>query len=109
MTVFNQNFDITQGDSKRIVIPVVDENNAPFNLAGTTVRWVLSRGPGTSPLLQKQSPGGIDIGPTSFTVKLDPSDTLLMRGKFYHEAEITEADGSISTVTIGMATIRGGV
>lgn len=102
----NQNFEMNAGDSKKIIVPVVDEAGILLDLTGAIVRWRLGRGPSIPPLLEKESPAGITIEGTRFVITLEPADTQLLKGKFYHEAELTEIDGTVSTVMIGTAYIK---
>lgn len=108
MTISKQNFSIVAGDTAKLTVSVTDPTGAPLDLTGATIRWAMGRGVGIPPLLEKSSEdNSITINGTSFDINLDPLDTQNLRGAFYHEAEITDASGEVSTVMTGTATVRG--
>lgn len=53
--------------------------------------------------------GGVSITDAAngkFTVTLAPADTkTLAVGTYYHEAEVTDSLGNVSTVTVGKVTL----
>lgn len=104
MTVKNQNFEMVAGDTKNIVIPVSNVND----LAGASVKWALKKTvyDASNAVYKDTASGGISISGTTFTVALAPADTVALRpGDYYHEAEVTDAAGNVSTVTTGKVTI----
>lgn len=108
-----QDFEMFSGDSKDLVITVVDENDVTFSLTSASIKFNASREPGSTVLINKGtdvSPGGITItNPAGgiFTVTLDPGDTKDLTEKFlYYEAEITDVLGNIATVTFGTITLK---
>jgi len=108
MTATGQDFTVRQGDSKIINITVIDEYSQPLNLYGITANWIMYKRNPDNPILQKTTVSGITLSvPTSgiLTIRLIPSDTETLLGRFYHECEITDTNGNISTVTEGSVTI----
>lgn len=110
MTALNQNFSMYAGDSKKVIITVTDDNNNALDLFGASVKWALKRSSRTDEReIYKEINKGIKIdNPTNgeLTIDLLPSDTaLLTPGTYYHECEVTDANGNVSTITVGYITI----
>jgi hypothetical protein len=105
MAYINQNFKMYKGDHKQLVYTVEDETS----LTGATIRWKLSYSPFSSALIEKVSTDESEIttSENTFTVYLDPADTedLSDYYKYYHEAEIEDSDGYITTVATGYMTL----
>jgi hypothetical protein len=107
--VMIQNFNMTAGDTKTLVVTVRDAEGTAVNLTGSTIKWQAKRSLGKAASLSKVSASGITLtDPTNgeFSVALDPSDTEDLVGLFHHEAEVTAADGTISTVLRGTMKIN---
>lgn len=103
MTKRNQNFDMFAGDTKDIIVTMTDSTN----LSGASVKWSLRRGGARGPLVaSKTTSSGVTTSGTSFTVRLSSADTSSLVGQFYHEAEVTDVSGNVSTVTIGEIKIE---
>lgn len=105
-----QNFEMFQGDSKDLVVTVSDSAGLPVDLTGTTVKWRAAPAvDSTVATISKATGTGITITGAAagqFTVMLGPTDTQTLDGEFYHEAQITDAAGAVSTVLSGRLTIR---
>lgn len=110
MTV-TTNFTMYAGDTRRIEVTVV-EGSLPVDLTGATIRWGLSSDATNSGSVTvlKNIGSGIDLldGPGGrYLITLSPADTAAsVPGKYYHESEVVEADGTVSTVLIGFITIK---
>lgn len=102
MTKKNQDFEMFAGNSKDIIITMADSSG----LSGATIKWVLKKSVNGQLITMKTVGGGISIGLTFFTVRLNPADTEGLSGRFYHEAELTDVLGNVSTVTTGHVTIE---
>jgi hypothetical protein len=98
------------GDYLELLVTVTDGAGAPVNLAGATaIRYAVTRrGPGGAPILPavivKSLGSGVavtDAAAGKFTVTLANGETGALAGTYRHEAEVTDADGRISTVFIG--------
>ena len=103
---------MVQGDTVALDFSIVDDDDDPVNLTGATVRWQLSRRERLEPIVQKISGSGITVTDAVgglFTVDLAPSDTEDLYGTYYHEAEVTDASGNISTVRTGEIVINRGL
>lgn len=99
MTLANQNFTMIAGDTKNIVVTDVQGTN----LSGSTIRWILKKG---STILTKTTSSGITISGTTFTIRLNSSDTANLTGPYYHEARITDVAGNVSTAMKGCITFE---
>ena len=102
MTEENQNFEIWQGDDLQLTFAVEGVDS----LEGVNIRWGYAPLPGGAPLAVKTIASGIAVSGTTFTVTLEPPDTLNARpGNYFHEAEISD-DTQTRTIAIGTMTIR---
>ncbi|PEL12651.1 hypothetical protein [Bacillus sp. AFS017336] len=102
MTSLKQNFSMYAGDSKEIVVSVVDENGVALPLSGATVKWILMN---NSSSITKNTTNGITLSGSDIHIKLDPADTLTLTGLYEHEIELTDSLGNVSTVTKGTVNI----
>lgn len=95
-----------QGNSKKIFISVIDDDNQPLDLTGCTIRWgVRKKEKSTDNLVLKETPD-ITTSDNLISIELKPSDTSgLPGGKYYHECKIIDVTGNASTVSVGMLTI----
>jgi len=114
MAAQRTDFAMFEGDSKTITVTVRDEAAAVVDLSGFTIRWGLSPlveggfNPAATLSKDSETTGGIEITSAVggvFVVTLDPDDTEALAGKYYHEAEVTDAAGNIATVLTGRITI----
>ena len=97
-------FPMKAGDTKRLYMTITDKIGTPVDLTEAAIRWWASRGDTTTfsrtPVLQKTMGNGIEdvaLFEGQFVVNLDPEDTRDMNGSYYHEVEITDAFGNVST------------
>jgi len=90
-----QNFEIWQGDHKRLVFEVEDVDD----LIGSTAIWKAGetvRGPHR---IRKEAHS---IEGKSVEIRLNPEDTLeIPPSRYYHELEITDGSGKVVTAAIG--------
>jgi hypothetical protein len=106
MPAKNQDFEIVAGDSRKIVITV----DMDGDLGGATIKWWMGRTPkstGENIFVQKQNGDGILVlAERTFEISLLPADTAeTPDGRWYHEAEVTDAFDNVTTVTIGRVTV----
>ena len=103
MTQTGQDFSMISGDTK-ILIVTIDE---PTNLAGVSLRWGLRKNKNTKEsLFVKSLTDGISIEGETISVKLEPIDTESLTGDYYHEMELTDGLGNVSTIFTGKARIE---
>ena len=102
------------GDFLELLVTVRDAEGAVVNITeATAVRWGLFRmAPGVNPvgavLLSKSLGSGIAItngAGGQFTVTIANGETGAFAGTYYHEAEVIDGDGRVSTVLRGQFVI----
>lgn len=96
----NQNFSMFAGDTKNINVTMTD--GTP--LSGSSIKWGLLKQGAT--VVSKTTSNGITVAGSVFTIKLNASDTVGFVGRYYHEAEVTDMFGNVSTVMTGFITIE---
>ena len=106
MTATDQDIDdLTAGDSPRLVFPVTDSAGVAVDLTGMTARWVLAPTRGATPVIDKTSGGGgvviTDAVNGRLRVELSPTETEPLRGRYFHELELTDSTGIVSTAAQG--------
>lgn len=110
LTKKNQNLELYAGDSKYLDF-IATDNGAAVDLTGVTIKWVMKRfvSSASNDVYKDTIGGGVSITDAAngkFTVTIAPSDTkTLAVGTYYHEAEVTDALGNVSTVTVGKVTL----
>lgn len=106
-----QDFKMYAGDTKDIVVTVKTASGAVVDLSSASVKWALKRHThGPHDVFKKTGGGGItitDVLGGVFTVRLNSIDTKdLHQGRYYHEAEVTDMQGNVSTVMTGTVTLE---
>lgn len=112
MTATGQDVTMWAGDTKALVFTITDGAGVAINLSGSTVHWIMQHSLTDSvALLEKHVGSGITLTDAEagiLTVTLAAKDTEgLAGGNYYHELEITDSSGDISTVAIGTITMYG--
>jgi hypothetical protein len=108
MALTNQNFKMVAGDTTALNVVLSDSSGDSMNLTGASARWQLAltnRGPA---LISKSIGAGITVTSAlggALTIVLEPEDTVDLSGRYYHELEIVDSTGNVSTVTTGFVTI----
>lgn len=109
MAQLNQNFIHFKGNDKEINFLVQDV----ATVEGCTARWTMSDVPGGIAEITKStetSPAGITLEGKTIKVILKSEDTDdvsgIDAGKYYHECELVDTEGNISTVAIGEVDLR---
>jgi len=101
-------FEMFSGDSKNLVVTVKDKSEAAVDLTGASISWGLARSEYASADITKSIGSGVTLTNTlngEFEITLDPTDTSGLVGSFYHEAQLIEASGDVSTVLSGKVII----
>lgn len=108
MAATEQNFEMYAGDTKNINIEVRQDGEI-INVSQATFKWAMKNSPTVKEnVLYKESGEGIittDGENGLIRIRLDSSDTEDLIGGFYHEVEMTDHLGNISTITVGNAVI----
>jgi hypothetical protein len=112
MARINQNFEMWQGDTKEVFIRVYDPEDNYYDITGAQVKWKMKMQVfnGPEPTLVKETGNGITIPDPLrglIRIQIDPEDTEAMpAGYYYHEAQLIEADGAVSVITVGRVTLN---
>jgi hypothetical protein len=106
MAATGQTVEMWKGDTLTLTIPVRDQDGAIVDLSGATARWWMgknSKASGSDVYIQKTASIMEASGLYSLVVNIVPGDTedLAKTGTFYHEAEVIDSSGRVSTVTVG--------
>jgi len=95
------------GDSRNLIINVVDENSNVINLTNATIEWILINQ--NSTILSKSVGEGITItNPTNgqFKIEIAITETKNLAGDYEHMARVITANGDSSIVFTGKITIQ---
>jgi hypothetical protein len=103
VTMVRQNGTMFAGDSQEIVIFIDAE---PESLVGSSFVWALMTRNEWSILVTKSFGQGATLSESTITIKLDPDETEELAGAYYHEAELTDSNGNVSTILTGTITIK---
>jgi hypothetical protein len=112
MTVLAEtlDFEMFAGDSDEIEITLTGDDGDPYVLLDASAKWALARSAKHTAEIEKNSTDGdITIDPYEGTITMPilPEDTAeLADGLYYHEMELTEADGTVKTIMYGQITLR---
>jgi len=88
------------GDTRQVVVNVVDCDGEPVNVSAYNLTYTLSLSAGGDALLTKTESDGITVAVDEVTILLDAADTVLTSRKYHHELVID--DGTVfQTVMIG--------
>lgn len=109
MTAKGQNFEMFQGDTKRLRVSVVDDDNVAFPLTNCAINYVIFKQTSKQVVITKTTGGGgITVEDESggiIVILLEPEDTENLLGSFSHEGELTDGTGTISTIFVGSVKI----
>ncbi|MEJ0015715.1 MAG: hypothetical protein WDN25_03965 [Acetobacteraceae bacterium] len=114
MAAEGQNFTLVAGDTVRLAFTAYDsDGTTPLDLAGATIKWQLARDEAGPALISKQTGSGITVTNAAggtFVVAIAPADTAaITAGGYYHETQVTDASGNVSTVATGSIAIIPGL
>lgn len=101
---------IPAGDSFKMEFNLVDENNVPVPMLGTTIRWTLTVDENDFvALLEKTIGNGVSFDvakPGEIIVNLMPADTALLPPRdYWQQIRITFPNGTVKTPHRGWLTV----
>jgi len=110
MGPLTQNFTMVTGDTKILNVSIKDPAGKVVNILGYSIIWALKTSVGnSSTLIKKTIYDGISVTNGAggiFQIRLESSDTEGMKpAVYYHECEITDSAGNISTVFTGRVSL----
>jgi len=93
------------GDTLRITFTVNNDDGNAKDLTGATVTWALAKKQGSTPLVTKTA---TLVTPASGVCRVDiaPADTADINGSLYHELQVEDAAGDVSTVIYGQFVVE---
>jgi hypothetical protein len=113
MALTSQNDEFYSGDRRSLNFTVKDGNDAVIDITGATFLWTCRRSVLSADAeiskVSGESPSEIDIVDAAngrVDVEIDPVDTAAISGDFYHELQMTDAQGNPTTVAFGTLTIN---
>lgn len=102
--------EMYQGDSKILEVTVKDSDGNIVNLTGASARWALGHTAAGPVLASRDTTEGsvtfTDAESGELEVEIQPEDTESLYGTYYHEVEVTDPEGYISTVFSGQLKIK---
>lgn len=110
-----QNFSIPAGDTREIEIAIASSDpDEELDLIGATAAWHMSKNYRSNAALIERRSADANIalanvdGVWILSFKINAADTKdLFPADYYHDAVIVDAQGNVSTVTVGSVTIVG--
>jgi hypothetical protein len=109
VTAVNQNFKVFRGDSHTLHIDLTQADGTPYDPSLSAVlRWRLAVSPyadETDAMIRKSLGNGIAVAGSGVDITLNPEDTDIPIGLYYHELKVWEGT-DVATTTIGNALIR---
>jgi hypothetical protein len=101
-------FEMYSGDSKTIEVAITDADGNAVMLTGATAIYTIREAiTSTTALVTKATGGsGITISGSTVTITLAAADTASLAGTYYHELEITDTGGNVSTAFQDVVTIK---
>lgn len=109
MAKSDQNITMFAGDSKNLVVTVLNDSGGPIDLTGAVIKWIMYRNNVGADVTKSSLNGGITISdPLSgvFTISVLSADTSDLAGSFNHAAQVTDARGFATVVMNGRVTIN---
>src|SRR3990167_5713629 len=107
--MITQNLGTVAGDSHTLTVTVKDRDNDAVDITSASITWKAARTIHKTAVLTKTtSNGGIGITNGAggvFTITISAGDTSGFTGDYYHEVQVTFADGTVSTVLSGTMTV----
>lgn len=106
MTMTAQNYTIYAGDTVELLVAVTDSiTGLAKNITGATIKWVLYNERTQAAVVNKTTSSGIAITDAAgglYTVTVSALETATLTPEaFYHESEVTDSSGRVSTVFTG--------
>lgn len=101
--------DYQAGDDISLKVTVEDKSGNIVDLSNYTAKWVLAEQPGGEVYVTKDTNGDITITDSvngKMKIDINSSDTESLSGQKYHECEIVDDVGEVSTIFTGRFTIK---
>ena len=106
-TVTENEYTAFAGDTLRIEVTVLDEAGEPLELTGASLVYVLVDTSGTEVLRKTSDDEEITINDNMVIIAIEAGDTSALGGeRIYHELQLTDAGGNVSTLVAGWVTFE---
>ena len=106
MAITKQNFEMWQGDDKRITFIITNADGTPKSLIGSSVEWTLYVST-VQQVVKSTISNNIIIIENKAQVILDSSDTVNIRaGQYEHECRVTDTSNITEVVSTGIVTLN---
>lgn len=109
MTIANQNLRLYRGDSHVVHVTVTQADGTPYDTSvpGVTMKYRMTRFPFDDSMssVQKSLGSGIEEATGGVDITLEPADTDLPLGLYYHELKVWNGD-DVATAMTGFVVIR---
>lgn len=100
------NDSMHSGDTLVAEVPIVDEDGVAVDLTGAAATYRIADSAHGTVHVEKAEGAGIVLAGDTATITLAPADTAELSGWYYHELEIIDTLGNVSTVFAGVLEIR---
>lgn len=102
-----QKICLRQGDDARVFVECVDGDGLPVDISGAiSIRWAVARSVNGTAIITKSIGSGIIINsPTSFYFDITDTESELLSGSYYHEAEVINDAGLVYTPLFGQMIV----
>ena len=106
MSTPTNNFTMVAGETMTLnVTSIYETTGALVDFTGATITWVMKQGSTT--ILTKTVGVGITVtGLGTFDIALATGNTTGLSGEYQHECRATLADGTVTTLFRGTATLE---
>lgn len=104
-----QNFESFSGDTAVFNMTVMDQDAVAKDITGASVRFVMARKPGHTPLVDISTGAGITITDAVnglLTITIPSAATEPLSGAYAYEVELTDVAGRVATVAFGSIAMR---
>ena len=101
-------FEMYSGDTKTLAVAITDADGNAVTLTGATCAYTIRTAiTSTTALVTKATGGsGITVSGSTVTISLAPADTADLDGTYYHELQITDSAGHVSTAFQDVVSIK---
>lgn len=118
MTAKEQDFDMNEGESKKIVVDQTDNEDDGGDLDISDfneLTWYLKKDEGGPTVVEKTESGSADVVVTdalvgAYEVTIQPTDTegiiQLQEEEFFHKVRLEDKDGNASDLLQGTITVE---
>jgi hypothetical protein len=104
-----QHLDVFAGEDRTPTLYARDPSNNAVSLASKTIAWYVGRSPWNpdcSNAIFSKAGVVVSAPAGTFTVDIDPADTLYLSGDYEHMGKTTDGSGNVAVVVQGRFRVR---